>query len=75
MSYKDRIKSAVASLEAHLNPDYTAMTEQYGLKRHTLNKWFQGQTTSKAEPNSKYQQYLTTTSEKVLIDHITKLRC
>ena len=73
MSYKERMKSALASLEAQLKPNFTATAEQYGLKRHVLSRQFQGKTTLKAEASSEYQKCLTTTQEKVLVDHITKL--
>lgn len=72
MSYEQCIDSAIAWLQSQEKHNYSEAARRYNVKRTTVERRFQGKTTSRAEANSEYQ-LLTTTQEKTPIDRINRL--
>ena len=69
-TYNARFKSALADLESQDSVNYAATAKKWNVQRTTLLRRHKGQTTSRAEANSKYRQRLTNVQEDTLLRHI-----
>ena len=74
MTHNARMEAAMDELDAQLKPNFSAAAEKWLLERTTLSKRWKGQTMSREEANSEYQQLLTNAQEEALIiciNHLT----
>jgi len=67
------IESALADMNAELNPNESAIARKWGVDRTTLKKQFVGQTTSRATYLSERRQCLTNEQKERLVDQINRL--
>ena len=73
MVNEEAMKAALAACERELLPNYTKISEKFGIERTTLAKRHKGQTLSMKEAMSEYRQCLTNAQEEALIAQINKL--
>ena len=64
---------ALAELNNTFNPNVLATAKKFNLSESTLRRRWKSIQLSREEASSKYRQRLTTTQEKVLIEHINYL--
>jgi hypothetical protein len=73
MGYEQRMEAAVASLKAQKIHNFNTTAKKFKLGCTAVSRRFKGQTMSRAEANSEYQQLLTNAQEEVLINRINCL--
>ena len=67
------MESALAEMNAELNPNESAIARKWKVDRTNLKKRFLGQTTSRATYLSERRQCLTNEQEERLVDQINRL--
>ena len=67
------MEEALNALNAQLIPNYTQISEKFGIERTTLMRRYKGIYTSRVEATSMHRKLLTNTQEEALINQINKL--
>ena len=67
------IEEALNALNTQLIPNFTQISEKFGIKQTTLIRRFKGLCTSRVEATSLHHKLLTNTQEEALINQINKL--
>jgi transposase-like protein len=73
ISYEQRMKAAIAALDAQEKRNYSKIAREFKLGRTTLARRYEGKTVSRSEANSEHRMLLTHTQEEALIVRINCL--
>ncbi|THC92492.1 hypothetical protein EYZ11_008030 [Aspergillus tanneri] len=73
MDHNAHIAKAILELQSQERPKYAETVRKYNIDKSTLWRRFKGKTASIQDANSYSRQKLTSSQEKVLIEHVNKL--
>ena len=66
-SYEQRMKAAIAALDAQEKRNYSKIVREFKLGCTVLVRWYEGKTVSRSEANSEHRMLLTHAQEEALI--------